>query len=314
MSSKGRLDGGASMTALRRLLADQSGYNLVELLVAMTLMIVVLGATLLVFNNYENVNRQVNVRNDSQDRLRTALDRLAHDLRNVAGANASQTSLDKASAYDLMFLSVDPSGPNSGQNAANIRRVRYCLDNGNPANEVLWMQVQTWTTQQVPTAPSTTSCPSSDSAWTGGPTRYADQITNENNGQNRPGFSFNSASPNTDTLVHADFFVNTNPSSGPPTETHLSTGVFLRNQGLPPTASFTATTGPNYTVTLNGSISSSPQGAPLTYVWYDGATKIGNGITMTYQGSAGSHTLQLKVFDPAGLEGDAPTQAVTLSQ
>ena len=82
-------------------------------------------------------------------------------------------------------------------------------------------------------------------------------------------------------------------------------------------ANFTATPQSNYRLVLNGSESYSPSGSDLTYVWYDGSTKIGgcagSGITCTYTASSGGqHTMTLKVFDPAGLEGDAAPQTVTL--
>jgi hypothetical protein len=122
--------------------------------------------------------------------------------------------------------------------------------------------------------------------------------------------------------VHTDLFVagastTTGATVGNATETRLSSGVFLRNQDVPPTAGFTATKGTN-SITLDGSVSSSPQGSPLTYVWYDGQQKIGPGIVFNYAGTgnplvltSGAHTISLKVYDPAGVEGDAPAQTVT---
>jgi hypothetical protein len=299
------------MRLLRRTHQGEGGFSVAELLIAMTLMLIVLDATLMAFSRFETTSRIATVRNDSQDRLRTATDRLARDLRNIAGSNFTQSAIDRATAYDLMFLSVDPTGPSSGQNAANVRRVRYCLDASNPANEVLWMQVQTWTSSAPPSPPSTGLCP--DPSW-GNQRDYADYITNQNAGQNRPAFSYNSGTPAAIATVHADFVVNVNQGNGPPRETELSTGVFLRNQTLPPVASFTATPQSNYRVVLNGSTSYDPGGQALTYVWYDGATKVGTGITFTYQGATGgAHVLALKAFDPAGLEGDSPTQTVTLA-
>jgi hypothetical protein len=300
------------MTPLRRLVREERGFTLVEVLVSMVLMFGVLDATLLAFNQFQTLTASATTRQDNQDRLRTALDRLSKDLRGISGSTSTQTAIDNAGAYDLMFLSVDPTGPNSGQNASNLRRVRYCVDNSHPANEVLWFQTQTWTTAAVPTAPSTTSCP--DPAW-GNQTDFVDHVTNEYNGQSRPAFTYNSASRPSITTVHADVYLNVNGNSGPPTETHLSTGVFLRNQVLAPVASFTADPQSNYRVILNGAESYDPQGQDLVYVWYDGATKVGNGQTLVYQaGSGGTHTLSLKVYDPAGLEGDAASQVVTLFQ
>ncbi|HEV3230340.1 MAG TPA: hypothetical protein VGY97_12750, partial [Solirubrobacteraceae bacterium] len=165
------------------------------------------------------------------------------------------------------------------------------------------------------------ACPSTDANWNVGNLRYADKITNEFNGQLRPLFSYtgNVNVPSTISLIHADLWVNTNTGTGPPLESHLSTGVYLRNQDQPPTAIFTAQPQSNYRVVLNGSESWSPQGSTLTYVWYDGSTKISSctatAIPCVYTApSGGAHTLQLKVFDPAGLEGDSATQTVTLFQ
>jgi type II secretory pathway pseudopilin PulG len=309
------------MSLLRRVSAEQGGFSLPELLMAMVLMIIVLGATLTLFTQFEVGSRAANVRNDTQDRTRTALDRLAHDLRNLAGASPSLAPIASAGAYDLVFLTVNPIGPNSGQNASNIQRVRYCLDNSNPANEVLWSQTQTWTSATAPAVPDTSVCPSTDANWNGGTVRYADKITNEFNGQLRPLFSYtgNLSNLSTISLIHADLWVNTNTATGPPLESHLSTGVYLRNQDQPPVALFTAQAQSNYRVVLNGSQSYSPQGSTLTYVWYDGSTKIASctptAIPCVYTASSGGpHTLQLKVFDPAGLEGDSATQTVTLYQ
>ena len=300
------------MSTLRRLLREERGFSLPELLISMVLMFVVLDATLLAFNQFQSLTAVATTRQDSQDRLRTALDRLSRDLRGISGSTLSQTAIDNAGAYDVMFLSVDPTGPNSGANAANLRRVRYCVDNSTPSNEVLWFQTQTWTGASVPAAPSTASCP--DPAW-GNQTDYVDHVTNEYNGQNRPAFSYNSASRPSITTVHAGVYLNVNGNSGPPRETHLSTGVFLRNQNLAPVAGFTADPQSNYRVILNGTASYDPEGQDLTYVWYDGATQKGTGQTFVYSaGSGGPHTLSLKVFDPGGMEGDAPSQVVTLFQ
>jgi hypothetical protein len=207
---------------------------------------------------------------------------------------------------------------------------------------------QTWGTPTVPNPPSTpcdstqysaTTCPTS---WCSN-TVYADHLTNEVNGQTRPLFSYTSLNGVVN-AVHTDVFINgvaatTSATSSRASETELSSGVFLRNQAVPPAAAFTATAGVGY-ITLDGSASSDPGGQPLTYVWYDGTTKLGassgsgatSGIVFTYNKDAcasspcntnpsnlgqplkhnTAYTVSLKVYDPAGLEGDAAAQTVTV--
>ena len=66
---------------------------------------------------------------------------------------------------------------------------------------------------------------------------------------------------------------------------------------------------------LNGSASYDPEGRALRYVWWDNGTKItnGDGIVFTYPVAAHTtHSLQLHVFDPGGLEGVSATQSVSV--
>src|SRR5205823_887029 len=66
---------------------------------------------------------------DAEDRARQAEEAIARDLRNLASPTPSQPqAVDRAGGRDLVFKTVDPVGPNAGQNTANVERVRYCLD------------------------------------------------------------------------------------------------------------------------------------------------------------------------------------------
>ena len=299
-------------------LGDERGFSLIEVLMATALMIVVLSAALLTFELMTANSVTANTRFDSQDRARSMLDRLARDLRNISGASTGATEIDQSNAYDLIFRTVNPTGPPGLQNPTNLERVRYCLDSTNQS--ILWSQVQTWTTQTVPSY-TTNGCPDTSGTWTG-PTQYANAITNEAKGQNRPLFSYTSSN-GVITAVHAELYVNAN-TNGVAAETHLSSGVFLRNQDVPPTAAFTATAG-SHLISLDGSTSYDAQGSPLTYYWYDtinGSTyRVGQGITFTYitdpttnqpLASGSQHMISLKVFDPAAVEGDAASQTVTV--
>jgi type II secretory pathway pseudopilin PulG len=303
------------MTAWRRLVREERGaFTLVELLTAMGIMIVILSATLLTFNEFEVTNRVSNDRQDSQQQARQELDLLARDLRNLASPTPAQPqAVDKATAYDMVFQTVDSNGPNAGENVANVRRVRYCLDDSNSANGVLWMQWQTWTSETAPDIPSTAGCP--DNAWgTVNRRQVTPFVTNRISGQNRPLFSYNSATLTDISSIHADLFMDLTPTTSP-NETRLSTGVFLRNQNRKPVAVFeTPTAAGNKRIILNGSASSDPEGSPLVYKWYDGADLIGTGITCDCTATAtGNRTITLKVYDAAELEGVSSPVAVTVT-
>ena len=86
-------------------------------------------------------------------------------------------------------------------------------------------------------------------------------------------------------------------------------GVFLRNQNRRPQASFSATTTAQGIV-LNGSASLDPEGQPPRYQWYDNGTLVGTGITFTYAAAAGTHSIVLRVLDPADLSDDSDPQEV----
>ena len=215
--------------------------------------------------------------------------------------------MDKASPYDLIFQTVDPIGPNTGANAANIKRVRWCLDSSDPANEKLYLQEQKWTTQATPAVPANGSCPAS--GWTT-TTILVSNLTNNYNGASRALFAFDSAALTAVRQIHVDLYSDLDPSKAP-NETHITTGVFLRNQNAAPVAAFSYALSGSSAIVLNGSASYDPEGDALAYSWLDGGKKIGTGVTYSVPVTSGtSHSIQLQVFDPSGLEGDSPTTSI----
>jgi type II secretory pathway component PulJ len=298
---------------IRRLIRDERGsMSLPELLVAMSIFAAVLGATLFTFMTFDTLDRRTVDRTASQDSARTSVDRLVRDLRNLASPTiAVPQAVDRATDYDLVFQTVDSNGPNAGANAANIKRVRWCLDQSTPADEKLYVQGQTWTTQATPAMPDTSACPGS--GWTT-TTVMASNLTNTYNGQARALFSYNSSTLTMINAVHVDLYSDINPVQRP-SETHLTSGVFLRNQNQVPIASFTKALSGTTSIVLNGSASYDPEGQSLRYVWWDNGSKItnGDGIVYTYPVTPGSsHSLQLHVFDPGGLEGVSATQTLNV--
>ena len=295
---------------MTRLARDEGGFTLIELLVAMSIMTVVLGATLTAFTDFTSADHRNDEQNDAQDRARVASDGLARELRNLASpTNELPQAVDKAEPYDLVFKAADPVMPAGSLNSWNTRRIRYCLDAANPSDEQLWMQTQTWTSATVPDVPATVSCP--DPAWST-QTLVADKLTNREAGRDRPVFYYLGGSALEDiTGVRTNLFVDVNPNASP-AEVHLSSGVFLRNQNRVPKAAFDVTVKPGALV-FNGSASEDPEGDNLRFEWYVGPVKVGDGVVFNYP-VTGPKVLDvtLKVYDPAGLEGVAGPEPVNV--
>lgn len=282
---------------------ERGEISLMSLLTGMTLFIVVMGATLGVFQTNERVSRDAQIRADAQDRARTTVDILARQLRNLASPKPEQPqAIDRADPRDIVFQTVDPVGPNAGLNVSNVKRMRYCLDGA----QRLWRQDQRWTGAIAPAAPAATGCPGA--GWDG-QELMAEHVVNS---AAQEVFSYNAAALTAITTVRADLFIDLEENRGP-TATELSTGVFLRNQNRAPVASFTASASPSEII-LNGSASSDPEGDPLTYEWFVGGVSKGTGIVFKYSraGTSPPYAITLKVKDPAGLEATAGPTTVTL--
>ncbi len=294
---------------MRVSLRDQRGTTLIELLIAMSLMLVVLSATLLLFDAGADNHRLVDEHNESQDTARRHTDRLARELRNMASPSLLTTSsaqplaVEVATGYELIFRVVDDVRPAASANTPNVKRVRYCLDGADPANGRLFRQEQTWLTAGTPPVPSTSACPAI--GWSS-QALVADAVVNRIDGRNRPLFQFDSADTSRITRVRTDIYIDPTTDRRP-VESRLTSGVFLRNQNRVPTASFTVDANPaTNQVVLNGSPSEDPEDMPLEYRWFMDGLEIGQGVVFTQTGAAdGPHTYRLEVRDPAGLSGEA---------
>jgi type II secretory pathway pseudopilin PulG len=299
---------------------EEHGISLIELLLSMVLMVIVLGATLTTFTNFERDSARAAARNESQDAVRRNVGQLVRELRNLASPNAtSPQAVERAQSADLVFRTVDPVGPSSADNPGNVRRMRYCLESGTDAR--LWMQWQTWT-EAPPAVPTDTACPGDSSGWDDKQV-VAQGVSN----QARPVFTYNAAQTTAISAINVELFVDMDPLR-PPGETHLRTGAFLRNQNRAPTAKFTWSEAAGGKVVLNGSASSDPEGQPLKYVWMAGVSdevtgnvgtgemKLGEGITCECPTngslSPGPYTVWLEVTDPGGLS-DTETKPVVIS-
>lgn len=301
-------------------LREEGGFTLPELLVAMLIFTFVLGGTLDVFDGFvarSSTNTKVN---EAQDEARRSMDRIAHQLRNLASpTNASVKSIDLATDYDLVYQTVDPGK----------RRVRYCLDSGTPTAK-LWVQTQAFPLSGVdPGVPPTNACPVDGSGWA---TKRiaASFVVNRYDGQDRNVFYYTGLGTDGDTAkitgIRAELFLDINPAKAP-AETSIATGDFLRNQNqkpvIPDFSLVQSPAGSKHFI-LNGSEATDPEGRTLEYRWYTGTgstadlpscadsstqtgggfTCIGRGLTMDYTyptATKGIQNITLKVIDPGGL-------------
>jgi prepilin-type N-terminal cleavage/methylation domain-containing protein len=245
-------------------LHSQAGFSLPEVLIAMTLMLVIMGATLTTLDQARTNQRLDERRTESQDNLRRGMDQLQRQLRNLATPASTVKSINRATSTDVIFQTADPQK----------RWVRYCIDPADPlvltGKASLWYGISNVVSN---TPPAATSCPGS--GWSSD-TSIGQAVVNARNGLNRPVFAFNwpkDASGNditTDTSaitqVRTELWVDVSPGKAPP-EQRLSSGVFLRNQNQAPVAAFTfAATGR----VLNASGTTDFEGRRLNYHWYYG--------------------------------------------
>lgn len=286
---------------------QEHGFTLIEMLVTMVLAAVVFGATLTVLEVFQSNNRRDQLRNETQDNARNAMDRLSRQLRNVIAPTAgSYGALEQASPYSLAFQTIDSSQVAGGQNATNAMRVRYCLNDTSPNNEILWLQVKRWTSEAAPALPSSTACPDlSGSDWDTS-SRLVQNVTNESGGQNRPLFTYGppSATEVAQIIsVEPNIFIDLNPGQKPG-ETQLTSGVSMRNESRQPIVSFTVTREGLHQEFLNASESHDPDGLALTYQWWDNGTELSTTSQQFKTGelvAGSSHTFKLQVTTPGGL-------------
>ena len=307
--------------------SERGEVTLTGLLVAMVVFLAVLGATLSLFAGSESVARNTALRNDAQDRARLASDTIVRQLRNLASPTIDQPqAVERALPREIVFKTVDPAGAPTSVNVANVKRVRFCLDDSGR----LWKQEQVGDVAVTGTVPGGTAAANdptcSGAGWTPGRSQViAASIVNYAGGLARPVFTYNTATLTAITSVRVTLFVDLDPAKRP-AETRLSTGVFLRNQNRAPTAAFTVTQ-TTAGLMLNGSPSTDPDGDPLTYCWYDTrvtgvvppqgspcspANYVGESITFHYLVANGTqHVISLQVRDQAGLLGVSDPQTVT---
>jgi prepilin-type N-terminal cleavage/methylation domain-containing protein len=305
-----------------RLMAER-GFTIVEVLVSMLLGAIILGATLGALEVFQSSNRYDLLRNEAQDNARTAVDNLARDLRNVAAPKSEVElpgALEKAEPYAFTFQTVDSNPlPQGSENATNVMRVRYCLDDTTTTNEVIWRQVRRWKWPKPPEAPSSTACPDQTAGDFDSSTKLVEHVTNRIGGQNRPLFVYGPKGWGEISQINSvepTIYLDVNPLHRPG-ESQLTSLISLRNFSGQPLVAFTATESKAHIV-LNASESYDPDGLALSYTWSEGNAEGETVLPSTAQeyetgrlASGSTHTFWLKVTDPGGLHASTK-QIVTL--
>jgi prepilin-type N-terminal cleavage/methylation domain-containing protein len=316
--------------------AEERGFTLIEMLVAMIISTIVMGSVVTILTVFLNDNRYDQYRDSATSHAQIMVDRLSRELRSAASPTVPSAGLlADAGPYDVGFQSVNPTaGTPSSSNPTNQIWVRYCLG----ANNTLWRQSTTVSssTSAFPDplttfngTPSTfngnqvdaSACPSTSSNWitaANGTPCCIEQtdVVNEIGGDNRPLFTYGPSGYSGNSQIKSveiDMYVDQNPGHRPG-PTHLTSGVFLRNDLAPPVSQFvvdkTDLQGGGADITLDGSLSSDPNGQVLSYQWFQGSSCSSPSVALTggttQQFNAGdvpngNYTYSLLVTNTGGL-------------
>ena len=294
---------------------DERGFTLIELLVAMAITTIVFGSTLSVLDTFQSNNRVDQLRNENQDAARATLDRLSRQLRNIVARTTSEGivpgALEQAEESAITFETIDTANAASGQNKTNAMRVRYCLNDSSPEDEVLWEEVQRWKTEGAPTLPSSTSCPDRTKGDWETLNQLVQHITNLYGGKKHALFTYSAKEAPQILSVETNLFVSLNPTQTQPGDTQLTSAVDLRNANRVPVAEFTATEEGNATVRLNASASYDPNGLTLKYKWWQNGAELNTTsqqyITKEVFKVGEKPKFKLEVTNPGKLSASAET-------
>lgn len=282
-------------------LRDERGFTLTELLVAITIATVILGAAVAGFINYLNVSATSENATDAQDTARNALDQMAIQLRSAtSNAATGNQPIEAASDFNLVWLAPFPN-TSTTNNPYGLRHVRYCLDSSG-SNEKLWVQTAPFSTTSNRNWPSTTACPSN--AW---PTQLEVASNFVNAAQGTPLFATPTDSQGNVTDVRVNALVDTDPFN-PPAATSIRSSVTLRNLNHAPIASLSCAAGLTGHALCDASSSNDPDNQTLQFAWKVDGSNVGETsyrLDQSGLASGSSHTFTVTVTDSGGLSSSA---------
>lgn len=265
---------------------SQLGFSLVEVLVAMTISLLVMGSLYTAFAGFETTHRRTTNLNDAQDATRTSVDAMVRNLRNA-------TSITRLDGYDIRFNTDRPDFGVAPSSAGY--RVRYCLET---AQSKLWMQV----------APANTADPGSDcpaAGWGTSSRTIATQVVNRRDGRDRPLFPLAAGARS----IRVDLWSRA-MRSAPGPEVHLESAVFVRSlsqgpgqTGNPPNAPGPSTCSNDATgrplLTIDQSATRDANGNPVNITVSENGSVIGQGSQVRL--TPGAHNLTITLTDVLGV-------------
>lgn len=289
------------------------------MLVAMSMAVIVFGATLTILEVYMRQSNAATQRFDAQDKARLAVDRIVRQLRNVASPLSTPKLLERATPYDIVFQTI---GTPSGSNTSGVERVRYCVPqdstSGSSNLEVLWAQTQTWNTLSPQADPwssdPTVTIPCPDTTFTGPSSMIATGIVNrwkQTNDINAFTFNGGQGAPTdltTISTIQVNLMVNPTPTLSGAT-TQIQSSAYLRNKQHAPSVTFTQYPIGNGSVILNAGGSYSPDGEQLSYQWACTSSNCPAGTSLNsatdglvpWSPGPGTYNVVLTVTDETGL-------------
>jgi type II secretory pathway pseudopilin PulG len=148
-------------------LRDESGYTLIELLIAALVMVIVLGSVLVMFDKMSAGAVKSDKLTATQDSTQTQIDRMTRTLRNSRVVVTGGSAFTRATPLAVAFGTI---GGLSGT-GTTPGYVSYCV---NPTAQVLYAASTTSTAAS--TADPGTNCPSTVTGWTS--TQLATNVVN----------------------------------------------------------------------------------------------------------------------------------------
>jgi prepilin-type N-terminal cleavage/methylation domain-containing protein len=281
-----------------RIVRDERGVTLTELLAAMAVAVVLFGAAVTTFVTFLGTSTRSDQEAQAQDTARSTIERITSQLRNAmsTGATGSQP-IQSVSDFNLVFLAPANNVVASTTNPRGLAYYRYCLGNVNNKSEQLWHQTAAYHSTSQATAPATSTCP--DVAWPN-KIRVASHVINRS-APVTPLFVPTTVSGEvTQVAINArvDWNMDTRPVA-----TELRSEASVRNLNRGPTAALSCQGLAGGRAVCDASGSSDPDGHALGYGWKVDTTTLATEKTyrLDYSPlSKGNHSVTVTVTDSGG--------------